>query len=351
MNISMQRAIIGWDIGGAHLKAAIVTKQGLIEQVFLEACPLWQGMSQLEQAVQSILSQLPLSNYLHVITMTGELVDCFDNRDQGVSSIIATMQKLLAGQDLAVYAGMRGFLSPADISPQEYLYIASANWLASASLAARQVGEGLFIDIGSTTTDLLLLNHHQVNTQAYTDYQRLVSGELIYTGIVRTAIMAITQSAEFKGVQLGLMAEYFATMADVYRLTGDLNEAHDHTATADGHEKTSLRSAIRLSRMIAYEFNQQDWNDWLAFAHHLKNLQKQRVLAGITKRLSQTNSISSPKLIGAGIGRFLVKEIATEQGYAYQDFAEMLPQTNGLTIDANDCAPAVAVAYLAGGFC
>lgn len=347
----MQTNIIGWDIGGAHLKAAIVSEQGLIEHVFLEACPLWQGLTQLEQAVQSILSQLPLANYLHVMTMTGELVDCFDSRDQGVSSIIATMQKLLGKQDLAVYAGMRSFLSPADISPQEYPFIASANWLASASLAATQLGQGLFVDIGSTTTDLLLLSDHQVTTQAYTDYQRLVSGELIYTGIVRTAIMAITQSAQFKGEQVGLMAEYFATMADVYRLTGDLNEAHDHTPTADGSEKTSLRSAMRLSRMIAYEFNQADWQDWLAFANYLKNLQKQRLLAGISRLLAQTESITTPQLIGAGIGRFLVKEIAAEQGFAYLDFAEMLPQTNGLTIDANDCAPAVAVAYLAGGFC
>jgi uncharacterized hydantoinase/oxoprolinase family protein len=56
-------------------------------------------------------------------------------------------------------------------------------------------------------------------------------------------------------------------------------------------------------------------------------------------------------LVGAGVGRFLVKQIAAEQGLQYQDFAEIFQQTTQGEIDANDCAPAVAVAYLAGGFC
>ena len=57
--------------------------------------------------------------------------------------------------------------------------------------------------------------------EGYTDYQRLISQEMVYTGIVRTAVMAVAQSAQDDGKEVGLMAEYFATMADVYRLTGE----------------------------------------------------------------------------------------------------------------------------------
>lgn len=107
-------------------------------------------------------------------------------------------------------------------------------------LAAQHIPDALFVDIGSTTTDLLLIEQSQPRVAGYTDYQRLVSGELVYTGVVRTPVMAIAQQAEFNGRNMGLMAELFATTADVYRLTGDLNDAHDQADTADGAEKRRL---------------------------------------------------------------------------------------------------------------
>jgi uncharacterized hydantoinase/oxoprolinase family protein len=59
-------------------------------------------------------------------------------------------------------------------------------------LCAQKIGDGLFVDIGSTTSDVLLLNNGQV--LGYTDYQRLISQGL-FTGIVRTAVMAVAQTA------------------------------------------------------------------------------------------------------------------------------------------------------------
>lgn len=347
----MYTKIIGWDIGGAHVKAALLAENGQILQVLQQPCPLWKGIAHLHQAMQLILQTLPAGQYLHAVTMTGELVDCFASRAQGVEAIIQAVQQQLNGQDVTIYAGCRGFLSPADITANEYMHIASANWLASADLAAKQQVFALFVDVGSTTTDILLLENYQVQAQGYSDYQRLVSGELLYTGIIRTAVMAIAQRAIFNGQNMGLMAEYFATMADVYRLTGDLQEAHDQADTADGAEKTPKASAIRLSRMTGYEFAETDWSLWLSFAQQLKQQQKQLITQACLQQIQRSQQPDQLVLIGAGVGRFLVKQIATEQGFQYQDFAEIFQSSAPGEIDANDCAPAVAVAYLAGGFC
>jgi uncharacterized hydantoinase/oxoprolinase family protein len=49
----------------------------------------------------------------------------------------------------------------------------------------------VFIDIGSTTTDLVRFGDGRVQNQGYTDGERLRSKELVYTGAIRTnAIMA-----------------------------------------------------------------------------------------------------------------------------------------------------------------
>jgi probable H4MPT-linked C1 transfer pathway protein len=215
-------------------------------------------------------------------------------------------------------------------------------------LAAKRTQRALFVDVGSTTTDILLIEQHALQAQGVTDYERLVSGELVYTGIVRTAVMAIAQQAEFRGRTMGLMAEYFATMADVYRLTGDLNEAHDQSETADGADKTTQASARRLSRMTGYEFAESDWSQWLAFAHNLKQRQKSLIRHACLKQIKRSADPSCMVLIGAGVGRFLVKEIAAELELDYLDFAELfgsLPDKGD--VDVADCAPAVAVAYLA----
>ncbi|MDD5277447.1 MAG: hydantoinase/oxoprolinase family protein [Methylovulum sp.] len=342
---------IGWDIGGAHVKAAVINQSDEIIFVFQQPCPLWQGLGQLHDAVLSIIRQLPDRPYRHAITMTGELVDLFENREEGVKQIIAAMVDLLPNNELLIFSGSQGLLRQDQIGIRHYQAIASANWLASASFAAQKVEKGLFIDIGSTTTDILVFDQGQVLAQGYTDYQRLQSKELIYTGIVRTPIMAVAQTVMDQDQETGIMAEYFATMADVYRVTGELNEAHDQTATADGAEKTILASARRLSRMIGCDFYPKELSRWLQFANTIRNQQMEKIQRTCERFIANHGITNHSPLIGAGVGRFLVTEIAQTLQYPYLDFAELCSgSTKQTDLCLADCAPAVALAYLANKY-
>jgi probable H4MPT-linked C1 transfer pathway protein len=347
-----QTNIMGWDIGGAHVKAAVINPAGEALAVYQQPCPLWKGLDQLQSAATRILHEASGWHYQHAITMTGELVDLFAHREEGVKQIIDTMTTLLPQGRCLVFAGLEGFLESDQVEARHYQAIASANWLASASFAAQKVGNGLFVDIGSTTTDILLLNDGKVLAQGYTDYQRLISQELIYTGIVRTALMAVAQTAQDQGREIGLMAEYFATMADVYRVTGELNELHDQCETADGAEKTITASARRLSRMIGSDFFPEELPRWQQFAENIRAQQLQKIQRGCECRIQNVAFLKTNPLIGAGVGRFLVKELAQLSGYSYLDFSDLFPESatqSGIT--TADCAPAVAVACLAREFC
>ena len=338
---------VGWDIGGAHVKAAVINDQGELLAVYQQPCPLWKGLEYLQQAVRAILTEISDQADIHAITMTGELVDLFVDRDDGVKQIISTMQALLAGQCCYIYAGLAGFISAEHVEALHYSAIASANWLASAGYAAQKIDSGLFVDIGSTTTDILVLKDGHLLAQGYSDYQRLISKELVYTGIVRTAVMAVAQTAKDQGQDIGLMAEYFATMADVYRVTGELDEVHDQSETADGTEKTVIASARRLSRLLGSDFVVEELPRWKAFAENIREQQLQKILQASLCRLQASELDQQYPLIGAGVGRFLVKDLAQRLGRAYVDFTDLLPKTfiqAGLS--AADCAPAVAVACL-----
>jgi probable H4MPT-linked C1 transfer pathway protein len=238
--------VIGWDIGGAHLKAVRLDKAGC--RVIQFACPLWKGLHHLEQAVSEALKTLGDIQH-HAITMTGELADIFSNRHHGVMQISQTMQQCLPEKNIKFY-GVSGFVMPDEVAASSDK-IASANWLASAQFVASRHADGVFVDVGSTTTDIVRLHNGQAKPQGLSDAERLTSDTLIYTGVVRTPVMAVVKRVPFNGQMQRIAAEHFATMADVYRLTGKLDLTHDLAETADGQGKSpnSLSRAFRPSKL------------------------------------------------------------------------------------------------------
>jgi probable H4MPT-linked C1 transfer pathway protein len=337
---------MGWDIGGAHLKAAIVNTQGEVLSVQQQPCALWKGLAELITAVENVLSKAHVEADFHVLTMTGELVDLFINREHGVKQILLTLRNCLPEKKLLVYAGNQGFIKYEQINSQYYPYIASANWLASASHVAHSIESALFVDIGSTTTDILLLEDNQVQTENFTDFQRLCSEELVYTGIVRTPVMAVADETVFQGQRVGLMAEYFASMADVYRVTGELQAHHDQTETADDGDKSIAASCQRLARMLGCDFQAEQMVAWQQLAENLREQQLLKIQRACERQISR-QMMRQPVMVGAGIGRFLVKKLASRLGLPYIDFIELLGlQIYHEEVDAADCAPAVAVALL-----
>ena len=103
--------VLGWDIGGAHLKVAAVDRKDKVMQVLQLPCPLWLGLEHLDRAISTALAQMPGAS-LHAVTMTGELTDFFRNRAQGVKTIIARFAKQAPVGRTYIYAGPEGFLTP-----------------------------------------------------------------------------------------------------------------------------------------------------------------------------------------------------------------------------------------------
>ena len=240
--------IIGWDIGGAHLKAARL-ESGAIVDVVQIACPLWLGLDQLYKAFDEAKARLGVAD-INVATMTGELSDAFADRASGVAAISKAALRSLG--PTRIYAGPLGFVAP-DAASENVAVIASANWHASATFAATRTGEALFVDMGSTTTDIIPLKDSRVAAQGYSDATRMAHGELVYAGVVRSFLMAGLRLVPFAGRWVPIMNEAFATTSDVYRILGDLAEEADLMATADGQPKTIEASRARLARQIGID--------------------------------------------------------------------------------------------------
>src|SRR3954468_13654218 len=103
--------VLGWDIGGAHLKVAAADGNGKVVRVLCLPCPLWQGLDRLDSAIAHALSRMP-AGAMHAVTMTGELSDVFRNRAHGVKSIIARFLMQVPGAVTGIYALGARFLIP-----------------------------------------------------------------------------------------------------------------------------------------------------------------------------------------------------------------------------------------------
>lgn len=341
------KAILGWDLGGAHTKAALVNQCGDVDNVFQIACPLWQGLDNLESSIDEVLKLVGRSDGLkHAVTMTGELVDLFPDRVSGVNALIDTMSQRFAAADLAIFAGNSGFLDQ-QVAKTSAHQVASANWLATASWAASRLPEGLLIDIGSTTTDLIPFAGKQVLVAGYSDHQRLVDQTMIYSGVVRTPLMAIATRVPFAGEWVSLMAEHFATTADVYRLNGDLPENADLLPSADGGEKSCAGSTRRLARMLGLDEDATDSAGWRKVSAYIAEQQLRLVQDACARLLSNPALSPTAPLVGAGAGRFLIEQISHRLNRPYLGIESLFPCRNEIKAKVADCAPAVAVASLA----
>jgi len=335
-------AVFGWDLGGANLKLARV-EDGRVVSVAQIPCPAIPDPAKFNQALEEALKACPAGGR-HAVTMTGELSDVFPSRAAGVAYLVGLMRKS-TGEDTLFY-GLRNGLIGADAVREHWQDVASANWHASAALAAKLCGDGLLVDVGTTTTDLIPLKDGTAAAHGLTDGERLTEGELIYGGVVRTPVMAIAQEAPFKGRMQGVAAERFATMADVYRLTGDLPEDADPYPAADQRGKSLAESAGRLARMLGRDAEEADFIAWRALAHYFARRQLDRIEAAARALVEREALGPKAPLIGAGCGRFLGRRSAERLGLPYRDFAEMIDCLPESAEMAARCAPAVAVALL-----
>jgi (4-(4-[2-(gamma-L-glutamylamino)ethyl]phenoxymethyl)furan-2-yl)methanamine synthase len=339
--------IIGWDIGGAHLKAALL-RDGRVEAVEQRACTLWLGVEHLAEGWRAVMAQFGPAD-IHAVTMTGELAEIFPSRRDGVTAICGAVDELAAGTPVRFYAGPRGFLAAAE-AVEAWSSVASANWHAGAAWAGRHWPDCVLIDIGSTTTDIIPVANGAPVPRGFTDAGRLETGELIYSGVVRTSLMALAAEAPFAGGRQRLMAENFATTADIYRLTNQLAPEDDSYLASDGRSKSAADCRARIARMFGRDAGEASDAAWDLAAHFFRECQLQSIGDAVAQVLSANgNAPAAAPFVAAGAGHFLVPELARRFGRSAEAFARSITASADVARKAGVCAPAVAVALLAAG--
>ena len=287
------------DIGGANIKVA----DGL-GFAGSYAFPLWKESPRLAHELRTILAESPPADHL-AVTMTGELADCFEAKTAGVRFILRAAAEAADQRHLRIYFVDGRLVSPpvADSTP---LLAAATNWHALARFAGRYApaGTALLLDVGSTTCDVIPLVDGKPATRGQTDTQRLLSGELVYTGVERSPVCALLARAPYRGRMCGIAQELFATMRDVYLVLDQLPDEPHSLATADGRPATKKHATARLARMLAADESEFNERDAVELAEAAANAQTALLAAAIEQVLREMWQ-PPQKIILAGHGDFL----------------------------------------------
>jgi probable H4MPT-linked C1 transfer pathway protein len=327
----MPVSVLGLDIGGANLKAAHA--DGFAT---LRPFALWKYPERLADELAAVLAQAPQFNRL-AVTMTGELCDCYETKQQGVNAILDAVVAVAGDKPVRVWTTEGTFVDPAT-AREEWLNVAAANWFATAAYAGRfaPAGSALFVDCGSTTVDVVPLWDSKPNPFGLIDSDRMRTHELVYTGARRTPVCALLGPEG--------MAELFATTLDVYLLLGRIYEDPSDRDTADGRPATQKFAHARLARMLGGDSEITSEAETMHLAELIAARQADLIRAACRDVASRIPD--RPKvIITAGSGEFLADAII-DPVHGWQDVT-MMSLSRRLGPEISRAASAFAVAVLA----
>ncbi len=288
--------ILGIDIGGANTKVA--SSDGRL--VELHYIPLWKNTG-LPDVLLDIAKRLKPEKAGVVIT--GELADCFPDKEVGISYIVDAVNNAFSDAYFLDSSGV--------FTKEKKRSIAAANWMASALLVGKEHEECIFVDIGSTTADIIPIKDG-IPHAGRTDFERLKASELVYSGVLRTNIAAILDTIKLNSATSRISSELFAITADAYLVLGMISAEEYTCDTPDGAGKRLVDAKRRLARVVCADLAEIGEEDLISIARQVMEKQVKDIAEAL-REVAKRHGIN--RVVACGLGEFLAKKAAEELGF------------------------------------
>ena len=334
--------VLGLDIGGLTLKfAAVNVDENGFKVECIENSTFLPNM--LAAKIKNFVSEHGADFAAVGVASSGEIVAHLFPR---LSDGIKHFQKVFAEEFTCPIYWINHDSTLAenkDVSKHPY-DVAAANWRAQAILAARAVqGDFLNVDTGSSSTDITPVIDGKSNTSARFDYERLATGELVYTGGIFTNPACVASKVKLKGKETMLCSESYALVADVHFILGNINsEEYESFLSLGPYSDTSL-CLNRLAHMVYADDQLLTQDEITAIARQIHNAQLSQIISGI-RNVWKSKFKRKPQIVVSGSAAdYLAAPACAKTG-----FKEIIYLEDEVGKDASIAAPAVGVAVLAG---
>ena len=329
--------VIGLDVGGANTKA--VWRDGDDRRAVSRPFEVWRDRETLAAVLREVVADVaPEPVGAVALTTTAELSDAFRTKREGIDFVLDAAEAALGGPQLLAFTTAGEVVSFAEARARAS-EVAAANWVASALAVAAVYPDALMVDVGSTTTDVVPIAAGRVVATGRTDLDRLLAGELLYAGALRTNLAAIAPTVPVRGGRCPVASELFAISADVHVILGHLAPAAYTCATPDGRSATVEFARERVARLVCADAEQLDGEEIDAIAAFLHGEQVRQIEAAVRRVAGRLEG--DPPVVPLGAGAFLAREAAERLGRPVVE----LPWSAA----EREAAPAAALAELLAG--
>jgi len=338
---------MGIDIGGANTKAVLLETEKTKITKFKVATiyfPIWKNPKALPEILIKLKTQLGV-NHIDALglTLTAELADTYQTKREGVCDIIACVKVAFSNMPIFVLTTDAELL-PIEAAEKNPLHVAAANWAATGWLMTQYLKHAIIVDVGSTSTSIIPIINQQVVARGKTDLDKLIYGELVYTGSLRTNIPAIVHFIPTKNGDATVSSELFALSADVHLVLKNISVTDYTSETADGRGKTLAEAYARLARVVCADTDMLTTKEITQMAKYIHEQQINQIAQGIVKTHTylKTHTADQIPVVVTGLGKnFLAYKAAEKIGIdVIIDLDTLLPK--GATL----ATPATGVAWM-----
>jgi (4-(4-[2-(gamma-L-glutamylamino)ethyl]phenoxymethyl)furan-2-yl)methanamine synthase len=330
--------IAGFDIGGANTDLAVVEldESGNLIELTTEFSylPMWRSKDDLVDVLKELLE--PFGDVDAVgISMTAELVDAYKTKIEGVKDIATKSNNAF---DVPVgFVGLEGMMNLKEVFNKP-MNAAAANWIATSPLAAKINPNSILLDTGSTTTDIIPIKNGNECAKGRSDLERLQTGELVYSGTLRTNVAALVEKVPLNNTMARVASELFAITADVHMVLGNITKETYTGDTMDGAGKSIKDCRRRISRVVCGDLEVLSTDEIENIAAYIYSEQVRKISEAL-KEVSIENHLYH--VVTTGLGMDVIASRACElAGLKFTGMDKILKK--------EDCvnAPAVGTALL-----
>ena len=331
--------IAGFDIGGANTDLAIIDfdQGGDIENIKADFryLPMWTKNEELGKYLIELIGDEIEQLDAVGVSMTAELVDAYKTKKEGVLDIVNKVEDTF---DIPVaYVGLSGMMDASQVN-SDPLHVAAANWVATSQIASIMSSDCILVDVGSTTTDIIPIKNGSECALGRSDLERLGTGELVYTGTLRTNVAALVDKVPFDEGWFRVSSELFAISADVHHVLGNITAEEYSCDTPDGAGKDKKESLRRISRVLCGDLEILSTSDIESICEYIYNQQALKISEAILE-VAERNFLD--EVITTGLGMNILAAKAADMSEL--DFTGM---DEFLTPEECVVAPAVGTALM-----
>jgi probable H4MPT-linked C1 transfer pathway protein len=339
--------VLGLDIGGANTKAAFIKTQDATMQelrTLLEYFPIWKkGKEQLPKVLEKLKKRLVDSALDGVgVTITAELSDAYMTKKEGIDHVLDCVTEAFGDVPTFVLDMEANLLTVKD-ARKKPLKVASANWAATGWMISQLINNCIIVDVGSTTTSIIPVINGKIAAEGRTDLEKLLNGELVYSGSLRTNVAAIVNAIPVRGKMARVSSELFAQSGDVHLILGNIGEEEYTTETCDGRGKTRREALARLARVVCADADMLTEQEIVAMAKFVYHKQVEQITGGLKHVHERIKpSLQEKTVVVTGLGRnFLARKAAENAG-----FKDIIDMKEYLGAEATVVSPSVGVALM-----